>query len=81
MSTLFSPGARAFDTYHLVAGCRRIPIERNDILVPSELRRPYSLPPLLTPPDSSPSRLPADIFLPPTLVAVNRRWPLTDLRS
>lgn len=66
------------DMYHLVAGCRRIAIERNDILVPSNLRRPSSLSVTLslsTLPFSFPSIFPA------TLEAVSRRWPLTDLRS
>lgn len=79
----FFSGRTCIDMYHLVAGCRRIAIERNDILVPSELRRPFSLhqPGVLL--RSSLFRSPflhRDLSL-PTLVAVSRRWPLTDLRS
>ena len=76
-------GRTCIDMYHLVAGCRRIAIERNDILVPSKLRRPFSLSESLVSLHSSLLRcpfLPYDLSL-PTLVAVSRRWPLTDLRS
>lgn len=38
----FFSGRMCIDMCHLVAECRRLAIERNDILVPSDLRRPLS---------------------------------------